>query len=362
MKSLCSTIFCGVLALPGVAAAEFTTGAQLVLGYGEVDGEGEGYGILDFNMGNKHDLGAVKLSWDVRLRARTDQDEIGDVENNNIDGAIEFEFGGGGKLGFTTFIETYDQKPWADGDLFNRGSVGVFPVIQKQYDGVRDSQFTAGGPFGKKVDPDLLLTYSNDIGRVGFELTANVLGTWDGYTRSEMANEGENFALAEAKFTLPTKGYGIYSLKVNDIGDAEMQVVYPIRKIGLTLIGRYSINEGNFDQYRGNLGAIYRHKGGGLFKGAFLAHAFNDTASRSTLGLTFGQDNWEMKFAGDTDGDYALEGSYSFSDTTSLLVGWDSGFENDGGPGNGFDDAAFPAPVFAAGRDSAFEIALVQKF
>jgi len=363
MKSLCSTIICGMLVLPGAAAAELKYGGQLVLGYGEIDGEGgEGYGILDLNLSNAYDFGGVKLKWDLRGRVRSDQDDIGDVEANNLDGAVEFDFGAGGKLGFTTFIDTYDQKPWADGDLFNRGSVGVFPVIQKRYDGVRDSQFTAGGPFGKKVDPDLLLTYSNKFGRIGFDFAWNVLGTWDGYKQSEMANAGENFAIAEAKFTLPTRGFGIYSLQVNDIGDAEAQVVVPMRDKGLTLIGRYSINEGHYDEYRGNLAVVYRPRGMGLFKGAFLAHAFNDDANRSTLSLAFGEDNWEIKVAGDTDGDYAIEGSYAFNDKSSLMFGWDNGFDNPGGPGDGFDDDAFPAPVFAPGRGSAFEIAYVQKF
>lgn len=362
MKSLCSTIICTTLALPGAAAAELALGGQAVLGYGEVDGLSEGYGILDLTASDEHDLGGVTLNWTLRGRARTDQHDIGKVEDNNIDAAVEFDFGAGGKLGFTTFIETYDQKPWADGDLFNRGSVGVFPVLQKRYDAVRDSQFTAGGPMGEKVDPDLLLTYSNQFGRVGFDFTWNVLGTWDGYKRSEMADNADHFALAEAKFTLPTQGYGIYSLQVNDIGDAEAQIVYPMRERGLTLIGRYSINEGHFDEYRGNLAAIWRPEGMGLFKGAFFAHAFNDTDTRSVLSLAFGQDNWEVAVAGDTDGDLALEGFYNFGEQTSVLFGWDNGFDNTGGPGDGFDDDAFPAPVFAPGRGNAFEIALVRKF
>lgn len=362
MKNLYRTIFCSMLVLPTVAQAELKFGGQAVLGYGEVDGTGEGYGILQLNLGNNYDLGGTKVSWDLRGTARSDQDDIGQVEDNYIDGAIEFDFGGGGKLGLTTFIETYDQKPWADGDLFNRGSVGVFPVIQKQYDYVRDSQFTAGGPTGSKVDPDLLLTYENRFGKIGFELTANVLGTWDGYDRDEMADGADHFAVAEAKFTLPTEGKGIYSLLLNDIGDAELQVVYPRPDLGLTLLGRHSINEGHFEQYRTNLAAIYRPKDAGLFKGVFAAHSFNDTANRSVLGLAFGDDKWEVKVAGDSDGDLALEGSYAFNDSTSFLFGVDNGFSNAGGPGDGFDDEAFPAPVFAAERGSAFEIALVHKF
>lgn len=368
MKSLCSAMLCGMLVLPSAAAAELKFGGQVVLGYGEVDGgpidpgANGGYGILDLTLENDHDLGGVGFKWNLRGRARTDQSDIDEVEANVIDGAVEFDFGAGGKLGFTTFIETYDQKPWADGDLYNRGSVGVFPVLRKQYDGVRDSQFTAGGPFGQKVDPDLLLTYSNQFGRVGFDFTWNVLETWDGFEKSEMDNNAENFAVAEVKLTLPTEGYGIYSLAGNDIGDLEAQVVYPMRDKGLTLIGRYSINEGHFDQYLGNVAAIYRPKDMGLFKGAFFAHAFNDDASRSVLSLAFGKDAWEVKVAGDTDGDFAIEGSYAFNEKTSLLFGWDDGFDNPGGPGNGFDDDAFPAPVFATARGSAVEIALVSRF
>ncbi len=368
MKSLCSTIICGCLVLPGAAAAELKFGGQVVVGYGEVQngpvdpGTDGGYGILDLTLGNQHDLGGVGFKWDVRGRVRSDQDDIGQVEDNNIDAAVEFDFGAGGKLGLTTFIETYDQKPWADGDLFNRGSVGVFPVIQKRYDGVRDSQFTAGGPFGAKVDPDVLLTYSNKFGRLGFDFTWNFMETWDGKKRSEMANNADNFAVAEAKLTLPTKGFGIYSLQFNDIGDAEAQVVFPMREKGLTFVGRYSINEGNFDEYRGNLAVIYRPKNMGLFKGAFFAHAFNDVSSRSALSLAFGKDAWEVKIAGDTDGDVAIEGAYNFNKMTSLHFGWDNGFSNSGGPGNGFDDDTFPAPVFAAERGSAFEVAFVHKF
>lgn len=362
MKHLFKTVCCSALLLPAVAQAELQFGGQVVLGYGEVDSDGDGYGILDLTASNEHDLGGTKLEWKLRGRLRTDQNDIGEVEDNNIDASVSFDFGAGGKLGFTTFVETYDQKPWADGDLFNRGSVGVFPVIQKRYDGVRDSQFTAGGPGGQKVDPDLLLTYSNKFGPIGFDFTWNVLGTWDGFKKSEMAGGAAEFATAEAKFTWPTQGYGIYSLQFNDIGDVEAQVVYPMREKGLTFIGRYSFNEGHFDQYRGNLAVVYRPKDMGLFKGAFLAHAFNDTASRSVLSLAFGKDKWEVKFAGDTDGDFAIEGAYDFTDKASLQFGWDNGFDNAGGPGDGFDDDAFPAPVFAAGRGSAFEIAFVQKF
>lgn len=362
MKHLFRTICCGAILLPGVAQAEVQFGGQVVLGFGEVDSVGDAYGILDLNLSNEYDLDGTKLDWRLRGRLRSDQNDIGKVEDNNIDAEIGFDFGSAGKLGFTTFIETYDQKPWADGDLFNRGSVGVFPVLQKRYDGVRDSQFSAGGPAGEKVDPDLLLTYSNRFGRVGFDFTWNVLGTWDGYKKSEMANGGDEFAVAELKFTLPTEGFGIYSLQINDIRDAEAQIVFPMPKKGLTLIGRYSINEGNADEYRANLAAVYRAKDMGLFKGAFLAHAYNDTASRSLLGLAFGDDAWEIKVAGDTDGDYAIEGAYNFNENTALQVGWDNGFDNTGGPGDGFDDNAFPAPVFAAGRGSAFEVALVHNF
>lgn len=362
MKKLLKTICCGALLLPAAAQAEVKFGGQAVLGYGEIDGVGEAYGIVDLTASNEYDLGGTKLDWKLRGRVRSDQDDIGKVEANNIDASIGFDFGAGGKLGFTTFIETYDQKPWADGDLYNRGSVGVFPVLQKRYDGVRDSQFTAGGPGGQKVDPDLLLTYSNRFGSVGFDFAWNVLGTWDGFERSEMADGAEEFALAEVKFTLPTEGYGIYSLELNDIGDAQAQVVYPMREKGLTFIARHSINEGQFDQYRTNLAVVYRPKDMGLFKGAFLAHALNDTTSRSVLSLAFGDDKWEVKIAGDTDGDYALEGAYNFTEQTALQFGWDNGFDNAGGPGNGFDDDAFPAPVFAAGRGSAFEVAFVHKF
>jgi len=76
------------------------------------------------------------------------------------------------------------------------------------------------------------------------------------------------------------------------------------------------------------------------------------------LNLTFGADAWEVKLAGDTDGDFALEGSYAFSENSSLLFGWDNGHDMM----EGFDDAAFPAPVFAAPRGSAFEIAYVHRF
>lgn len=348
--------------LPLAAQAEVELGGQVVLGYGEVGGVGDSYGILSTTIADSFELdNGTKFSWEARLRGRTDQDYLSGVDDSNFDVSAEFDFGTGGVLRLTTYNDI-DQYPWADGELFNRGSVGVFPVIQKQYDGVTDSQFTAGGPGGEKVDPDLLLTYSVDIGRVGFELNANVLGTWDGYERSEMTGGGESIAIAEAKFTLPTRGYGIYSLMVNDIGDAEAQVVYPMRERGITLIGRYSINEGNFDEYRGNLTALYRPQDMGVFKGVFFAHAFNDSAKRSALGLTFGQDNWEFKVAGDTDGDVAVEGSYALTDSASLMFGWDNGFDNTGGPGDGFDDDAFPAPVFAAGRDEAFEVAFVYNF
>lgn len=362
MKLIHRTALCGLILAPAMAHAELDFGGQVVLGYGEVGSVGQEYGILDLTVADEQNLGNVTVSWNLRGRLRSDQDDIGQVEDNNIDGAVSFAFGEDASLSFTTFVETYDQKPWADGDLFNRGSVGVFPVIQKRYDGVADSQFTAGGPAGAKVDPDLLMTYNNKFGRVGFEFTANVLGTWDGFSRSEMANAGENFAVAEAKFTLPTQGYGIYNLRVNDIGDAEAQVIYPMRERGLTLIATYSMNEGNFDEYRGNLAAIYRPRDMGAFKGVFFAHGFNDDSSRSVLGLTFAQDAWEVKIAGDTDGDFALEGSYAFSDTSTLMFGWDNGFDNPGGPGNGFNDATFPAPVFAPARDSAFEVAFVQTF
>lgn len=363
MNQLFKTVCCGVILLPGLAHADIDFGGQVVLGYGEVEGEeGEAYSILDLTLANEYDLGGTKIEWSLRGRVRSDQDDIGEVEDNNIDAAVSFDFGSGGKLGFTTFVDTYDQKPWADGDLYNRGSVGVFPVLQKQYDGVRDSQFTAGGPLGEKVDPDLLLTYENRFGAVGFELAWNVLGTWDGYEASEMANGGDEFALAEVKFSLPTEDYGIYNLRVNDIRDVEAQVIYPMPQRGVTLIGTYTINEGNTDEYRGNVAAIYRAKDMGLFKGAFLAHAFNDDNSRSVLSLAFGNDVWEVKVAGDTDGDYALEGAYNFTDNAALQFGFDTGFENTGGPGNGFDDDAFPAPVFAQGRGNAFELALVYKF
>lgn len=353
MNKFCSTLIGSVMLMPAAAYADPTFGAQLVLGYGEVEGEGDSYAIVTSTVTDTHvfDSG-VELTWNLRARGRTDRDDLGALDADNIDASLEADFGAAGKVGLTTFAQPVHDFPWADGELFNRGSIGVMPVIRKRYDGVADSQFDR--PFNK-VDPDLLLTYSNRFGPVAFDLVANPLGTWNGTDEDDLISGP--VPLIEGKLTLPTD-YGIYSIAVNDLHDAELQAVYPMRDIGLTLIARHSINEGDWTDSRTNLAAMYRAKNMGIFKGAMLAYATDDTADRAMLGLTFGYEALSVKVAGDTDGDMAIEGDYAFSDATSFMFGWDNGHD----AMEGFNDAAFPAPVFAPARGSAFEVALVHNF
>lgn len=351
MNVLNKAAILGIAMLPAMAQAEVKFGGEAVLGYGEIDGKGDGYGILSLTGTDTYEFDSgVKLTWNLRARGRTDQDDIGQVDDNNLDGSVEIDFGAGGKFGLTTFND-FGQYPWADGDLYNRGSVGVFPVIKKRYDGVADSQFNSKR---EKVDPDLLLTYSNRIGKVGVDIVANPMATWDGNEESEMAGK---FPTLEGKLTLPTK-MGIYSIAYNNVEDAELQAVFPVRSLGVTIIGRRSINEGDWSDARNNLAVMYRAKNMGVFKGLMLAHAWDDAANRTMLNLAFGGEKWEVKVAGDSDKDFAVEGSYAFTDKASFKFGWDNGHDFR----EGFSDASFPAPVFAPARKSAFEAAFVYKF
>lgn len=343
---------CALMA-PGIANAEAKMGGSVIIGYGEVSGgASDGYGIANFTLSDtyKFDSGN-SLSFDLRARARTDQNQISQVDDNNIDVKVELDLGSAGKIGLTTFND-YGGYPWADGDLYNRGSVGVFPVLRKRYDGVADSQFNAAR---QKVDPDVLLTYSNRFGRLGLDIIANPLKSWDGNDESQMLAA---FPTIEGKLTLPTD-YGIYSFAYNDLEDAEVQVVLPLPKAGVTVIAKRTIEMGDWSDYLNNLAVIYRAKNMGAFKGFFLAHAFDSGGNtRSALSLNFAHGKWNAKIAGDTDGDVAIEGAYNFTENASLQFGWDNGHDMM----EGFDDAVFPAPVFAPARNSAFEIAYVQKF
>lgn len=346
MNKFCSTILCGLMVAPVAAQAEVEFGGEVVLGYGETAGTGSAYGIVTLNATDTQTIGSVDLTWSVQARGRTDQDDIGKLDADNLDASVELDFGTGGKLGLSTFSENPADFPWADGELFNRGSIGVMPTIAPRFDGVADTQIAAGA----KSDPDLLLTYSNKFGKVGVDLVANPLGTFDG-------TEVAGVAKVEGTLKLPTS-MGIYSVRVNDLKDAEMQVVFPMPKQGLTLIARHAINEGDWDDSRTNLVAMYRTKDMGIFKGAMLTHAMDANNKRTVLNLNFGYDDFGFKIAGDTDGDMAVEASYAFTENTSLLVGWDNGHD----ARNGFDDAAIPAPAFAPARDSAFEVAFVHSF
>lgn len=195
-----------------------------------------------------------------------------------------------------------------------------------------------------------MLNYSNKFGKLGVEILANPLGTFDG---TEVAGA----AKVEATLKYPTSK-GIYSVRLNDQKDVELQVVLPLREQGLTLIACHAINEGDWDDSRSNLIAMYRAKNMGVFKGGMIAHAMEDGNQRTVLNLNFGYEDFGLKLAGDTDGDFAVEGSYAFSEATSVKFGWDNGHD----AFNGFDDSAIPAPVFAPARGSAFEVALVHTF
>ncbi|MEN8833534.1 hypothetical protein [Pacificibacter sp.] len=347
---------CAFVALiaPAAAVADVKTGGEVYLGYGNQGYHGDGMlgEISTYVMGDHTLDNGYVLEFKAQATLRTDQDMIGGLNDDNIDLSLSLDMQSAGKLSFTTFNE--GGYPWATGDVKDRGTYAVFPTVRKAYQEVFDSTTVNG----VATDREMMFKYENRFGKLGVELITDPTRTFGSSTNLD----DDEMPTSEIELTLPTD-FGIYSIEANDIKDVRAQVVYPIRKAGVTLIASHELH-GESDRTRTRMTAIYRAKNMGVFKGVFLTHGFDqDSNSKTVFNTNWGGENWNAKIATDSDGDYAIEAGYDISDNLSLLAGYDSGVTNPGGPNSTGHDPANPiAPAFAAARDAAFEIGLKLTF
>ncbi|SLN60211.1 hypothetical protein AQS8620_02707 [Aquimixticola soesokkakensis] len=339
---------------PTLAAAEVKFGGEAYLGYGNA-GDASGalaqlsvFATESFSFG---DLGTLEAK--VQANLRSDQDDIGYIDDNYVDFSAALDMGPNGKLSVSTF-GTLGQKPWADGELRNRGSVAVFPAVPRRYRAIGDKAALIVDGELQKVQEDFQIKYETHFGKLGVEMTADPFQIYGPvYGDDVVTTDGSDRPLGEVKLTYPT-AFGIYAFKANDLGDAQIDVVYPVKGTGLVLAASYASNGDDRALYNADLTAIYNTKDAGLFKGFFATYTKGTfDLEKFLVSTNWGGENWDVKIGMDSDQNYAVEGGYKISDTMTAYAGWDSGHEFL----EGFDDRYEP-PVFAPERRESYEFGL----
>lgn len=337
---------------PACAMAEVNYAGDIYLGYGNAGDEEGALAALSYTLSNEQELGnGFKLTYKAGIAARTNQDAVGEIDNDNLDLEFGLDMGAGGKLTVTTF-NPHGQKPWADGEIMDRGSVGVFPAIQPRFDGVGGVKAIVDNGTVVKAEGEAIVKYENHFGKLGVEIKADPFGVYGPYSGAETADLPD----AQIKLTYPTQ-LGIYSIAANDQNDYLLNFVFPNVAPGLTVIGNLEVNNNDWNDTKSEVVASYRSENTGLFKGAFAIYALDSNSDVFVLSTNWGADNWNLMVGGDSHGDLAVEGSYKVNDRIEVLAGWDNGHDFI----EGFNDA-FNPPVFAPARDSGFEVGVRMTF
>lgn len=353
--------------VPVSAQAEFNTSGSLYLGYGNVAAGGEegGIGILSLQVDGKHQLSeAVELTLKGNLYGRTNQDDLPLVRDEPYDLELGLDFGAGGKLRFTTYGRC-DAKapPWVEGDLGNRGSIGVHPAVAPKFRCVGGNVpiFNAGPLV---ADTNAYFAYDYHNGPFGLELYYNPFLSYDRWSGDDahtvvgmtVPGDGDLPPQGEIVLSYATKPAILFAGS-NDLGDWFGRAVIPVPAADLAVIYTHQYQNVSDNQHSDAFVLDWKPKDMGVFKGLFGLYVQDQTKDNLVLSANFGGDSWSFGFGADLDGDVAIEGGYKFNDNLEFVFGADNGFETN----DGFDFAGFPPP-FAEGRGSAFELGVRMTF
>lgn len=340
------------------AHADFKVGGEMILGWGSAGVENGSYGLasLDGTYTTAFDNG-----WGfeglVRLNLRSFQDEIHYLDNNEVDFRARLDMQDWGKLEAGTF-KPWENRPFADGDWFNRGGFNVYMGTAPAYREVFASRAVrASDGTIYKTFPDAYIRYENSLGPVGIKLTVDPLRRYGPFGTEDLLDEQP---WGEATLEYNHGRSGMF-LQGNNLGDLVLGA-----RVGMgdfMIMGLRQMREGDWTWYRDQYLAFYNAPKGNRFMLKSIGAGFSDMRNpylhdhSGIFGLNFGNDQWELKFGADAPGGLALEGRYGLSDRLDLFAGWDNGY----GFYEGFDDAYEP-PVSVPERGGAFEVALRYTF
>lgn len=355
MKNYALKFVVTALAITPIAAqSEVDFGGESYLGYGNAGDDLGGLSTLSIYATNQLEIGALgTLDLKAQANFRSNQDEIGYIDDNHIDFSASLDMGQRGVLSLSTF-GTLGQKPWADGEIMDRGSVAVFPAVPRRFRAIGDvAALTVDGSM-QKVQEDLRIRYENHFGKLGVEVAADPFHAYGPVSGDDVVTvDGLDRPTIQAGLSYPTE-FGIWKVKANDLGDTQIDLIYPIKGSGLVLAGSYASNGDDRELYNADLTAIYHTENAGVFKGFFATYTEGTfDLEKFVLSTEWGGEQWSLKLAGDSDENFAAEASYNISDDITGFWGWDSGHALI----EGFDDAYNP-PVFAPERSAAYEAGL----
>lgn len=354
-KTTLSVAFLALAAAPQIALAEFKLGGEVYLGYGDAGDDEEGaLTTASAYVTDTLDIeGVGKLEYKLQANYRSNQEDIGYIDDNIGDFSVSLDMGSGGKLGMSTF-GTLGQKPWADGEIMNRGSVGVFPSVPRRFRAIGDKTLLVIDGETHKVQEDFRITYENRFGSTGLEIVADPFQLYGPVSGDHVVTaDGTDRPTAQIKLTQPTP-FGIYSIMGNDLGDIQAEVAYPVPDSGLVVIGSYAANGDDADLFNSDVTAVYHTDNAGWFKGFFATYTRGSfDLEKFVLSTEWGTDDFRLLIGADSDEDYAAEASYNLGKNAVVYAGWDSGHAFL----NGFDDAYEP-PVFAPERDGSYEFGI----
>lgn len=340
------------------AHAEFKLGGEVILGWGSAGVEDGAYGLgtLDGTYTTTFDNG-----WDLdgllRLNLRSFQDEIDYLDDNHVDFRATLDMKEWGKLEAGSF-KPWENRPFADGDWFNRGGFNVYMGTAPAYRDVFASKAArASDGTVYQVFPDAYLRYDNKLGPVGLTVTLDPLRRYGPFHADDMLDEQP---WGDAKLEYGFGRNGIF-LQGNNLGD----LVLGARVVAgdFMLMGLRQMREGKWTWYRDQYLAFYNAPKGNALRLKSIGMGFSDMRNPylhdhiGIFGLNFGTEQWELKFGADTQGGLALEGRYGVTEKLDLFAGWDNGY----GYYEGFDDAYEP-PVSVPERGGAFELAMRYRF
>ncbi|TNH14109.1 hypothetical protein [Halomonas sp. BL6] len=347
--------------LAPTAYAEIDFSGEAYLGYGnaaggEEPGTEKGLAVLDLMASERSQLdNGHEFYWRARLRGRSDREDISGVDNRIFDGEISYDMEEAGTITVTSFNEEND-RPWADGEIMNRGSVSVHPVIRKTYRSVEDSIPISVGNGYEVRQPDILVQYGNSLNNFFFEANAAPLGTYGGADADERVYRNDEYSEIDARIGYKFENVTL-SYRRNDLQDNKIEAHARLAQYGLYFGARYETQNDDSSIFHRGGSVSWRPKNMGYLKSISYFYGQNDMIHNNVLSVNVGGNRWRVGLATDRHSDWAIEGAYDVNERLQILAGIDSGHDFR----EGFDPAYKP-PVSAPERGDSFEVGVRMKF